>query len=81
MYDASSMRTTLDIDDDVLQAARELALNRRKTIGQVLSDLARQALAPSGRRALRNGVPLLPRRPRGGRKPTMDLVNKLRDES
>jgi len=79
MYD-DAMRTTIDIDDDVLQAARELARNRRKTMGQILSDLARQALAPSGRRAVRNGVPLLPRRARGGRKPTMDLVNRLRDE-
>lgn len=74
------MRTTLDIDDDVLQAARELAENRRKTTGQVISDLARQALAPSGRKAVRNGVPLLPRR-RGGAKPTMELVNRLRDEA
>lgn len=81
MSDASEMRTTLDVDDDVLQAVRELAENRRKTIGQVLSDLARQALEPGGRRAVRNGVPLLPRRPRGGRKPTMDLVNRLRDEA
>jgi hypothetical protein len=81
MHDDKPVRTTLDIDDDVLQAARELAENRGKTAGQVLSDLARQALEPSGRRAVRNGVPLLPRRPRGGRKPTMQLVNKLRDEA
>ena len=75
------MRTTLDIDDDVLQAARELAENRRKTVGQVITDLARQALAPSGRRAVRNGVPLLAPRRRGSPKPTMDLVNRLRDEA
>ena len=81
MRDDSTVRTTLDIDDDVLQAARELAANRRKTMGRVLSDLARQALAPSGRRAVRNGVPLIARRPRGARKPTMELVNKLRDEA
>jgi len=80
MRDAQSVRTTLDIDDDVLQAARELAENRRKTTGQVLSDLARQALEPGGRRAVRNGVPLLARRRRGSPKPTMELVNRLRDE-
>jgi hypothetical protein len=74
------VRTTLDIDDDVLQAARELAENRRKTTGKVLSDLARQALEPVGRRAVRNGVPLLARRRRGSPKPTMELVNRLRDE-
>jgi hypothetical protein len=79
--DDNGMRTTLDIDDDVLQAARELAENRRKTIGQVITDLARQALAPSGRRAVRNGVPLLARRRGGSPKPTMDLVNRLRDEA
>ncbi len=75
------MRTTLDVDDDVLQAARELAANRRKTIGQVLSELARQALEPRGRQAVRNGVRLLERRRRGSPKPTMDLVNRLRDET
>src|SRR5262245_2977625 len=47
-----SMRTTLDIDDDVLQAARELARAENKTAGQVLSELARRGLtqtaAPPG---------------------------------
>ena len=41
------MRTTLDIDDDVLQAAKELARAEKKTAGQVLSDLARKALTPT----------------------------------
>ena len=81
MCDAGPVRTTLDIDDDVLQAAKELAENRRKTTGKVLSDLARQALEPSGRQPVRNGVRLLARRQRGRPKPTMDLVNRLRDEA
>jgi hypothetical protein len=38
------MRTTLDIADDVLQAAREQAKRERKTIGEMLSKLARRAL-------------------------------------
>ena len=38
------MRTTLDIDDDVLQAAKELARRERKTAGRVLSELARSVL-------------------------------------
>ena len=38
------MRTTLDIDDDVLEAAKERARRERKTAGKVLSDLARDAL-------------------------------------
>jgi hypothetical protein len=81
MRDDARVRTTLDIDDDVLQAAKELAGNRRKTTGKVLSDLARQALEPRGRQPVRNGVRLLARRRRGSPKPTMDLVNRLRDET
>jgi hypothetical protein len=38
------MRTTLDIDDDVLQAAKELAQYESKTAGQVLSELARKGI-------------------------------------
>ena len=38
------MRTTLDIADDVLQAAKELGRQQKRSTGQVLSDLARQAL-------------------------------------
>lgn len=38
------MRTTLDIDDDVLQAAKERARRDGRTAGQVISDLARSAL-------------------------------------
>lgn len=38
------MRTTLDIDDDVLQAAKELARRERSTAGKVISDLVRKAL-------------------------------------
>lgn len=75
------MRTTLDIDDDVLQAAKEIAASRRLTAGQVLSDLARKGLEPRSERArVRNGVPVLPRRQPGGPKPTMRRVNELRDQ-
>jgi hypothetical protein len=38
------MRTTLDIADDVLLAAKELARRERKSAGQVISELARRAL-------------------------------------
>ena len=76
------MRTTLDIDDDVLQAAKELAEAHRKTAGQVLSELARQALVPARTTSrVRNGVPVLPRRPAGRPQPTMKLVNGLRDDA
>ncbi len=75
------MRTTLDIDDDVLQAAKELARARGLTAGRVLSELARKGLAPTAHRgARRNGIELLPSRPAGARTPTMTLVNALRDD-
>ena len=38
------MRTTLDLDDDVLQAAKELAALQGKTAGQMVSELVRRAL-------------------------------------
>ncbi len=74
------MRTTLSIDDDVLMAAKNLAERERRTIGEVLSDLARQALrrepAAGG---MRNGIRLLP--VKASSSPvTMELVNQLRDE-
>jgi hypothetical protein len=74
------MRTTLSIDDDVLQAAKEIAANRGTSTGRVLSDLARRALEPKSTPRVRNGVPLMPRRPKGSRRPTMEQVNRLRDE-
>lgn len=38
------MRTTLSLDDDVLLAVKERARRENRTAGEVLSDLARQAL-------------------------------------
>jgi hypothetical protein len=81
MRDDADVRTTLDIDDDVLQAAKELADHRKTTAGKVLSELARKALEPTGRQTVRNGVPLLSRPRRGSPKATMDLVNRLRDQT
>ena len=75
-----TMRTTLDIDDDVLESAEELAVRRGTTAGRVLSDLARSALAPRGRSPRkRNGVPILPKRPRE-QIVTPETVSRLRDE-
>ena len=75
------MRTTLDLDPDVLQAAKELAAARRTTAGKILSELARKGLESPRTGKVRNGVPLLPRRPRGAPRPTMKLVNELRDDA
>lgn len=54
------MRTTLDIADDVLQAAKERARREGKTAGQVLSELARLALTstPAQARAVREPKPV-----------------------
>jgi hypothetical protein len=75
----SDMRTTLDIDDDVLQAAKELAAVRKKTTGQVLSELARQALEPKQTFTMRNGVPVLPHRA-GAPRITVEDVERWLDE-
>jgi hypothetical protein len=74
------MRTTLAIDDDVLAAAKEMAAIERKSLGDVISALARTAMRPvPSRRATRNGVPLLPVRP-GSPRVTSELVRQLQEE-
>ncbi len=75
------MRTTLAIDDDVLAAAKHLAEREHKSVGEVISVLARLGLNKGIRavRPVRNGVPLLPTR-KGGSPVTLELVNLLRDE-
>jgi hypothetical protein len=76
------MRTTLDIEDDVLQAAKELAAKEQTTAGAVISRLAREGLQrptrPNGKITVRNGVPVFPARP--GEIVTLDHVQKIMDE-
>jgi len=77
------MRTTLDIADDVLQAAKERARRERKTAGEVISELARAALnAPA--QPLRAAQPraqygFRPFPKRGG-VVTNELIDRLREE-
>ena len=74
------MRTTLTIDDDVLIAAKGLASLHRKSVGEVISALARHALQPQPpSRVTRNGVPLLPTKT-VTTPVTLEMVNKFRDE-
>ena len=81
MRDDLRVRTTVDIDDDMLQAAKEIAERRGSTAGKVISELMRHALTPAASSArVRNGVPLLPRRPPGAPAVTMKIVNDLREE-
>ncbi len=74
------MRTTLNVDDDVLLAVQERAKRERRTAGQVLSELARQALTgpPLDREAQgRHGfVPL----PHGGAVVTNAMIDRLRED-
>jgi len=74
------MRTTLVIDDDVLSAAKELATIENKSVGEVISSLARRALVPpESKHKTRNGVPLLKVR-KGATRVTSELVHQLREE-
>ncbi len=74
------MRTTLSIDDDVLAAAKGLAAAQHRSVGNILSTLARQALRPNVPSSnIRNGVPLLTPRTEAATV-TLELVNQLRDE-
>ncbi len=41
------MRTTLDLDDDLVAVARELAASGRRSLGSVISELARRGLTPA----------------------------------
>ena len=73
------MRTTIDIDDDILLATREIARRRGIAMGRVISDLARQALSSGRQGGTRNGVPLLPVQSGAGIV-TAELVKRLLDE-
>lgn len=73
------MRTTLAIDDDVLAAARAIAEHRGRSLGEVLSDLARRSLLPEQAVAVRNGIALFPMRP-DARPVTLELIQRLNEE-
>jgi hypothetical protein len=75
----AGMRTTLTIDDDILAAARALAERERRSIGEVLSDLARRSLTSRPKTLTRNGFPVLPVT-NPDAVVTTELVNQLRDE-
>ena len=77
------MRTTLDIDDDVLQAAKERARHEGSTAGKVISDLARPALtvgAGGAHTRAAKGVGGFRPFPKRGGVVTNELVDRLRDD-
>lgn len=73
------MRTTIDLEEDILLATREIAQQRGQTMGKVASDLIRKALTQHEFWETRNGIPQFPVRNRDV-VVTMELVNQLRDE-
>jgi len=72
------VRTTLDIDDDVIAAARELAASERRSLGAVVSELARRGLTPA-RVEIDDGVPVI-RVPAGTPAITPEMVRRAVDE-
>lgn len=77
------MRTTLDIDDDVLEAAKALARQTDRTAGAVLSELARRSLttvqpAPRGKKGAKGVGGFVPFKSRGGIV-TNDQIDRLRE--
>jgi hypothetical protein len=72
------MRTTLDIDDDVVAAARELATAERRSLGAVISQLARRGLTPASVEA-EGGLPVI-RVPAGTAPITPEMVRRALDE-
>ncbi len=77
------MRTTLDLDPDVLMAAKELARRQRKTAGQIISQLLRQALNQNQNSGVSEEAGSYGFRPfpsRGG-VVTNSLIDELREDS
>lgn len=75
----ADVRTTMDIEEDVLLATREIARRRGISMGRVLSQLARQALSAPAAAATRTGVPLFPVSSAAS-VVTPELVKRLHDE-
>jgi hypothetical protein len=73
------MRTTLEIDDDVLQAARSVAAAEGKNIGQALSEIARRGLAPRSQSKTRSGFPVF-EVSRDASPITLEMVKDAMDE-
>ena len=76
------MRTTLEIDSDVLQAAKDLATLEKTTTGRIMSRLARRGLCPEPqtpqtRTMERNCIEMLPRR---DELTTLNHVQSILDE-
>ncbi|MGH2771699.1 MAG: CopG family transcriptional regulator [Actinomycetota bacterium] len=76
------MRTTLNVDDDVLFAAKERARREKRTTGEVLSELARQALTGRKGPEAAGGEGIFGFSPLPHRGPAVSnlLIDQLREE-
>lgn len=72
------MRTTLNIDDDIVAAARELAAGEHRSLGSVISELARRGLTPASI-ASDDGLPVI-RVPAGTAAITPNMIRRALDE-
>ncbi len=74
------MRTTLSIDPEILSAARQIAAARSKSIGEVISELARRGLEVRGKTSSRQGFPVF--KVSNGASPlTLDHIRRDDDEA
>ena len=80
MWYVEGMRTTLELDDDLVTTAKRMAHQQGLTLGQVISELARQSLATKAPMKVRNGALLFVPKARA-LKPDLRIVNELRDEA
>jgi len=73
-----SMRVTLELDDDLVAAAKRLARQQGSTLGEVITALARRSLGAEAPLTVRKGVPpLVPKA--SATKPDLETVNTLRE--
>jgi hypothetical protein len=73
------VRTTLELDDAVLAAARVLAAQRGISLGAAVSEYARRGLQAPAVTSSRNGFPVFGSAP-SGHVITDDLVAEHRDD-
>jgi hypothetical protein len=75
------MRTTLQIDDDVMRAAKEIARLKNQGVGRAISDLARRGLTPEAAPVveLQDGIPVWKYEP-GAVAVTGEMVRNLADQ-
>ncbi len=74
------MRTTVDLDEDILRVGKHLAHEKGQSLGRVLSDLARKGLQPALRVTQNGGFPILARKPGARPVTTKDVKDLLESQ-